>query len=166
MVLDAVTCRPFGEVRIPAVRRFAIASLIAASISAAGGCDGSDKTFAVRGQVVYTDGSTLPVGGQVSFSSVDLDPPITARGFFGTDGHFELTKFKNSAGAKAGEYRVSVMPNVPDDRGSMSQAEFNAALNPIDARFRSPRSSRLKVTVSPETAPHEFRIEVHRPGRR
>jgi hypothetical protein len=102
----------------------------------------------------------------VIFESVELDPPLTATGFFGADGNFELTKFKGGNGAVAGDYKVAVMCNVPDDRGQMSEREFDRVRNAIDRRFKSPRTSPLRFTVSAETAPHEFRVEVHPPKRR
>ena len=105
-----------------------------------------------------------PQAGQVIFESVELDPPLSATGFFETDGNFELTKFKGGNGVVAGDYKVAVMCNVPDDRGQLSQQEYERASNAIDRRFKSPRSSPLRFTVSAETAPHEFRIEVHPPG--
>jgi hypothetical protein len=120
----------------------------------------------VQGQVVYSDGSSLPTSGQVIFESVDLDPPLTAKGFFEKDGKFELTKFKGGDGVVAGDYKVAVVCNVPDDRGQLSQHEYQRARSPIDRRFRSPRSSPIRITVSAETAPHEFRIQVHPPRRR
>ena len=119
-----------------------------------------------RRQVVYGDGSSLPTSGRVSFESVELDPPVSARGFFGKDGNFELTKFKGADGMVAGDYKVAVIFNVPDDRGQLSQQEYQLASNPIDRRFTIPGPSPLRFTVSAETAPHEFRIEVHAPKRR
>jgi hypothetical protein len=120
----------------------------------------------VRGQVVYSDGSSLPTSGQVIFESVDLDPPVTATGFFGTDGNFELAKFKGGNGVVAGDYKVAVMCNVPDDRGQLSKQAYERVRNAVDRRFMSPRTSPLRFTVSAETAPHEFRVEVHPPRRR
>ena len=136
------------------------------SLSCVAGCGNSQATFPVRGQVVYSDGSSLPTTGQVIFESVELDPPVSATGFFGTDGNFELTKFKGGDGVVAGDYKVAVICNVPDDRSQMSQKEYERASKAIDRRFKSPRSSPIRITVSAETAPHEFRIEVHPPRRR
>jgi hypothetical protein len=135
-------------------------------LSCVAGCGNSQATYPVRGQVVYSDGSTLPAGGQVIFESAELDSPLEAMGFFETDGKFELTKFKGGDGVVAGDYRVAVICNLPDDRGQLSQQEYQRARNSIDRRFKSPRSSPIRVTVSAETAPHEFRIEVHPPRRR
>jgi hypothetical protein len=136
------------------------------SLSCVVGCGNSPATFPVRGQVIYSGGSSLPASGQVIFESVELDPPLSARGVFETDGKFELTRFKGASGVIAGDYKVAVICNVPDDRGRMSQQEFRRASNPIDRRFMSPSTSPIRVTVSAETAPHEFRIEVHPPRRR
>jgi hypothetical protein len=136
------------------------------SLSGVAGCNNSQATLPVRGQVVYSDGSSLPIGGQVIFESAELDPPLSATGFFGTDGNFELTKFKGGNGVVAGDYKVAVMCNVPDDRGQLSPQEYERAKNAIDRRFKSPRSSPIRITVSAETAPHEFRVEVHPPKRR
>jgi hypothetical protein len=136
------------------------------SLSCVAGCGDSRATFPVRGQVVYSDGSSLPAGGRVVFESVELDPPLSATGFFETDGNFELTKFKGGDGVVAGDYKVAVVCNLPDDRGQMSPQEYQRLSNPIDRRFKSPRSSPLRFTVSAETAPHEFQIKVDRPKRR
>jgi hypothetical protein len=136
------------------------------SLSCVVGCGDSRETFPVRGQVVYSNGSSLPTSGQVVFESVEIDPPLEARGFFGTDGNFELTRFKGGNGVVAGDYRVAVMCNVPDDRGQLSQQEFERARNSVDRRFKSPRTSPIRMKVSSETAPHEFRIEVFPPRRR
>ena len=136
------------------------------SLSCVAGCGNSPATFPVRGQVVFSDGSSLPTSGQVIFESVELDPPISAKGFFETDGQFELTRFKGGDGVVAGDYKVAVICNVPDDRGQLSQQEYRRLSNPIDRRFTSPRTSPLRMTVSAETAPHEFRIEVRPPRRR
>jgi hypothetical protein len=130
------------------------------------GCGDSQTTFPVRGRVVYSDGSSLRTSGQIVFESVELDPPLSATGFFETDGNFELTKFKGGDGVVAGDYKVAVVCNLPDDRGQMSPQEFQRVSNPIDRRFKSPRSSPLRFTVSAETAPHEFQIKVERPKRR
>jgi hypothetical protein len=152
-------------VRIGLTIKFVWLAPLLFSFNCIAGCD-FQETFPVRGQVVYSDGSSLPTGGQVIFESVKLDPPLSARGFFETDGKFELTKFKGGDGVVAGDYKVAVTCNVPDDRGQLSQKEFQRARKPIDRRFTSPHSSPLRMTVSAETAPHEFRVEVHPPRRR
>lgn len=100
------------------------------------------------------------------FQLVDSDPRVTAKGYFESDGRFELTTFSQGDGAPAGDYEVMVVPTVPEDQGNLSTREYSRAMNPIDDRFKNPKSSGLRFTVSPETAPHEFRIEVTRPRQR
>ncbi len=120
-------------------------------------------TYPVSGVVVLKDGSTLERGGRVVFQLIDSDPLITAKGYFESDGKFELTTYTKGDGAPAGEYEVMVVATVPEDQGNMSTREYLKAMNPIDIRYKNAKSSGLRFTVSPETAPHEFRIEVTRP---
>jgi len=131
------------------------------------GC-GPDSTpiYKVTGQVIFPDGSTLPHGGKVVFFGVDTTSLVHATGFFGSDGKFELTSFRGSRGMIAGQYEVSVVPLEPDDTRNLSPVEYSKAMNPIDDRFKNPKASGLRFTVSPETAPHNFRIEVTPPRRR
>jgi hypothetical protein len=136
------------------------------SLSYIAGCGDSRATFPVRGRVVYSDGSSLPTSGKVIFESVELDPPIWARGYFEKDGHFELTTFRGGDGVVAGDYKVAVVCNVPDDRGQLTPQEYQRVRNAVDRRFISPHSTPLRFTVSAETAPHEFQIKVDRPRRR
>ena len=136
-------------------------------LSCATGCGSSGTTFPVTGQVVYVDGTTLPTGGQVIFESTAPGSTVLGRGFFGTDGDFQLTKFTDAGnGLPSGDYAVAIICNIPDDRGNMSPKEYLKASNPVDKRFKSPHSSGLRFTISAETAPHEFRLEVHPPRRR
>lgn len=132
------------------------------------GCSGSKlPTYPVSGQVVFPDGSTLERGGIVRFICNDVTPPVTADGIFGPDGKYQLTTFHEGDGAVAGEHQVIVIATVPDDREpGMSLKEYTKSLHPIDDRFKNPSASGLRFTVSAETSPHEFRIEVTRPKRR
>jgi hypothetical protein len=116
--------------------------------------------------VVYPDGKSPSLGGRVVFTSVGGEAKHTAKGHFGSDGKFQLTTFQENDGAVPGDYQVAVLPTVPDDRGSMSQQAYEAALEPIDARFLNPQTSGLRYTVPAENGPHHFRIEVTKPGRR
>jgi hypothetical protein len=134
------------------------------SLICVAGCN--SQAIPIHGQVVFKDGSNLPTSGQVIFESVNLDPPVEAKGFFDKDGNFELTKFKGGHGVTAGEYKVAVICNVPDDRGQMSPQEFKKASNPIDPRFRSASSSPIKIAVSAKTASQNLRIEVLPPRQR
>ena len=141
--------------------------LLLASGLATLGCNPAPMpTHPVSGQVVYPDGSTLPRGGRVRFYCDEVDPPLTAEGRFDENGQFTaLTTFKAGDGAVAGTHSVIVLPDIPDDKGEMSQQEFEKASRPIDRRFKGFKTSGLEFTVQPDQ-PNEFRIEVHPPRRR
>ena len=61
---------------------------------------------------------------------------------------------------------MAVLPNVPDDRGTMSIPEYFKAMEPIEERFKSLDTSGLRFTVSAEGEANHFRIVVRRPGRK
>jgi hypothetical protein len=128
------------------------------------GCgDAGPATLPVTGQVVYPDGTSPPLGGRVLFTSASGEANHTAKGHFGSDGKFQLTTFQENDGAVPGDYQVAVLPEAPDDRGSMSERAYEAALEPIDAKFLNPQTSGLRYTVPAESGPHHFRIEVTKP---
>jgi hypothetical protein len=133
-----------------------------------GGCGASGPTTtSVIGEVVNSDGAPLPLGGRVVFVNADGDPTHTAKGYFGSDGKFQLTTSAENDGAVPGEYLVAVLPTVPDDRGSMSERAYAQALQPIDSKYLDPQTSGLRYTVSAENGPQNIRIEVNKPrGRR
>jgi len=134
-----------------------------------GGCgDSGPLTSPVTGQVVYPDGTSPPLGGRVVFASASAggDATHAAKGYFGADGKFQLTTFSENDGAVPGDYKVAVLPNVPDDRGAMSQRAYFEAMEPIDRKYLDPQTSGLRYTVSAESGPQHIRIEVAKPGRR
>jgi len=147
---------------------FKATTLVIVGLYLCGGCgDTRPPTYRVTGQVVLPDGAALACGGRVVFTNANESPPKSAKGYFGSDGKFDLTTFDDGDGAVAGEYHVAVFPNVPDDRPpGMSPAQYVRAMQPIDDRFKYPGKSGLQFTVSPETEPHDFRLEVTRPRRR
>jgi len=126
----------------------------------------------VAGEVVFTDGRPLTSGGRIIFSSTNVTPPVTGKGYLETDGKFKLTLFNHGqgfvkgTGLEAGDYEVAVLPDVPDDRGSMSEAEYYRAMEPIEERYARPATSGLKFTVSADSAPQDFRVVVRRPSRK
>lgn len=129
------------------------------------GCGESHPpAYPVSGQVVLPDGTTLKNGGKVVFIG-SQDPDIRATGYFGPDGKFQLTTYEEGDGAIAGEYDVMVVPTVPDDADGLTSREYIHVMQPIDDRYKNAKSSGLRFTVSAETSPHEFKIQVTRPGR-
>jgi hypothetical protein len=144
--------------------------LLAGALSAMSGCGGGEQmaTYSVGGEIVYTDGS--PVNrGLVQFRENNSSAPTPTSIEYGDDGKFELSSdnpnFKGKQGLPEGEYQVIVMPEVPDDRGTLSKTEFLRALHPIDTKYRSYNSSGLKFKVSTDPAQNHFKIEVRRPRR-
>jgi hypothetical protein len=85
------------------------------------GCAGSGpplpETFVVRGRVIHKGGWLLE-GGQITFRSV-ADPTLLASSVIAADGTFSLETFRENrkvAGAAAGEYWVTVIPPMGEDR--------------------------------------------------
>jgi hypothetical protein len=133
------------------------------------GCGGSGpSTIPVTGEVAYRDGASLPLGGRVVFVSVSSggEKGHTAKGQFSSDGKFQLTTFEENDGAVPGEYKVAVLPNVPDDRGSLTERAYAQALEPIDRKYLDPQTSGLRYTVSAENGLQPIRIAVTKPGQR
>jgi hypothetical protein len=131
------------------------------------GCGGNHlDTFPVRGQVAFADGSTLPDGGYVLFTSSDLAVPVRASGAFGAEGNFQLSMPTGEDGLIAGNYNVSVVPNIPEKIENLSPAEYLQATQPIEKKYAFPKSSGLNFTVAAETSPHNFKIVVTKPRRR
>jgi len=146
--------------------RPAIFLLLLGSCLASGCGKGGPQIYPVTGRVSFPDGSTLPGGGYVVFVSSDPAVPVRATGAFGTDGTFRLSASSGDDGLQAGEYNVSIVPNALERASNLSPAEYQRALHPIDKRYLFPKSSGLSFTVSAETAPHDFKIEVTKPRRK
>ena len=140
---------------------------VGVALSLSVGCGSDDQRPArvpVTGQVVYPNGQPL-AGGQVAFRSIGMSPRMTARGRFGSDGKFQLQTFEPGDGAIPGEYEVIVVPDIPDDRGTLSEREYLRALSPIDERYKEFTRSGLRFTVTQDPAQNQFKVEVRRPRR-
>ena len=144
-------------------RRDVVFLLLGASLLFSGCGDGRPQSYPVSGQVVFPDGKTLQHGGFVIFQSTNLSPQVMATGPFGPDGKFQLTMRNGGDGLVAGNYNAAVTPEVPDNAGDLSPAEYLHAAHPISRRYMLPESSGFNFTVSAETAPHDFRLEVAKP---
>ncbi len=156
-----------------AVLTFEKFSLLLVGACLFGGCgESGPPTYPVAGEVIYTDRTPLGSGGRIIFVSTNVTPPVTGKGYLEADGKFKLTLFNRGegfvegTGLEAGDYEVAVLPDVPDDRGTMSQAAYLRAMEPIEERYTRPATSGLKFTVAADSEPHEFRVVVRRPGRR
>ncbi len=120
------------------------------------GC-GGQKTYPVRGKVVYPDGTPLP-GGLISFEPLDPNAGhIGARGIIQEDGTFRLGTFQDQDGAVEGEHRVLVLPPA------MSEEDVAKGAKPwIDRKYRSYDTSGLKFHVKREA--NDFTITVTKPA--
>ena len=124
-------------------------------------------TYPVTGKVVLPGDKTLQYGGEIVFISTDGPKRMRASAVFGPDGKFELSTFAPGDGAVEGNYEVAVIPTVPDElEGKISEREYDKLAEQIDARFLNPSASGLKFSVSAETSPHDFRVEVTRPKKK
>ena len=106
-------------------RRTIAAILTAVTLVVIGsGCSGSDQstepstpTHSANGQVKYEDGSAV-TAGLIEFTPIDAGLP--ARATIGSDGSFSLSTIQDngsiSVGAKAGKYRVTVIPPPSENR--------------------------------------------------
>ena len=104
------------------------------------------RTFAVKGKVVYKDGTPL-AGGMVDFRPTG-QAVVSVSGQVGPDGTFTLTTRTDqgaTAGAPEGEYSVTVMPRLDGD-----QTRTHG--------FR-PAAVKRKVTVKPDDS-NEFTIRL------
>ena len=117
------------------------------------GCGGG-SLHPVEGSVTFTDGSPV-TGGSVVFSSVDLQPPVSAQGGIGRDGTFRLGTQRPGDGAPAGKYRAVVSEPLPIDLD-------NPPPPSIHPRFRDFSTSGLELEVVPGT--NRFTILVERPA--
>src|SRR5262245_57098276 len=111
----------------PARRRWwaGLLALLALSASACG-----NRTYPVRGKVVYKDNGRPVPGGVVIWFESTTPPHARASGVVGADGTFVLSTNREGSGAIQGEHRVRFEPVVP-----FAEPDAEAAL----ARTMPPR---------------------------
>lgn len=77
------------------------------------GCNGGRlRTYPVRGEVVFADGSPVKVG---TIETKSVQHSVQARGSISTDGTFELTTYTNGDGAVAGDHRCVIVQFIPTE---------------------------------------------------
>jgi len=77
------------------------------------GCNsGRLKTYPVRGEVVFADGSPVKVG---TIETKSVTHSVQSRGNIATDGTFELTTYTNGDGAVAGDHRCVIVQFIPTE---------------------------------------------------
>jgi hypothetical protein len=122
------------------------------------GCEGAARKYPVTGKVVYKDTEKpLPLGGVITLVPSNSSEP-EASGRINPDGTFVIS----SQGAAAGEYRVRIAPELPDDPQSSSNLAA-ARAKILDARYLDAEKSGIVVTVEPKE--NDILVEVDRPKR-
>jgi hypothetical protein len=119
------------------------------------------RTYPVEGKVVFKDG-TLLTAGVVEFESV-VPPHTRAAGRLDREGHFVLNTTHAGSGAMTGEYRMRILPELPE--------RFELLLDPdptrarallIDGRYLDFDTSGLKVAITPGR--NDLTISIARPA--
>ncbi len=123
------------------------------------GC-GSERTYAVKGQVLLGDGRPV-TAGQIEFR--EKDRPISAIGFIQPDGTFELSFRRSADGTLAGNYTAALIePPPPPGLGGAQEASLESArrqwLADVPAKYRSMKTSGLTFEVKPDARANDFRI--------
>jgi hypothetical protein len=107
----------------------------------------------------YLDGTVKLNGQPVGPGTISLEPTGGERAGaiarFGEDGKFTVTSARRKEGAPTGEYRVLI-------HGGQDFGEENAGPRPaskIPARYSSPQSSDLSVTIEPGKKTVDFDLK-------
>lgn len=136
--------------------RFTVSTF--ACIFAMGFCLGcGTPKFPVEGRVVFEDGkdATELNKGLVELQSIDVQPPVGARGEIGADGKFVLGTETEKDGVPAGRYRALVMPprTIIDESKPLPPPV-------MERKFQQFETSGLEVTV--ESKPNNLTLKVER----
>ncbi|QDU28472.1 hypothetical protein ETAA8_35730 [Anatilimnocola aggregata] len=125
-----------------------------ACISGLAGC--SSDVHPVEGLVVWKDNqqpASELAGSLIQFELPDLD--MSSRGQIKADGSFQLTTHQQNDGAPLGEHIVLIIEVGRQSINGGSQL----APGKIDTRYASPRTTDLKVTVTPGKNQPQLEVE-------
>jgi hypothetical protein len=133
--------------------------LVVIITAAIAGCDGKSQpaTYPVTGTVTFQDGTPLK-GVTIRFRTTDRVPAITGSGKTDASGNFSLS-------AAGGENTALIAPTIPRDLDSMTPAQRDRVMNPIDATFLEYETSNLKFQVTDDPTNNQFEIKVRPPRR-
>jgi hypothetical protein len=145
-----------GGIRLDA-RRLLRCVLLGGLAAGLIGCSQKGKTYPVKGQVVYEDGTPV-TGGVVEFLT---KPPegkaINARGVIDEQGKFVLSTFAPGDGAVIGEHQAIVVGPRELPTGDPLKASRPKS---VDAALGDYQTSGLTFSVKPEK--NYFVIKVRR----
>src|SRR5205807_6517596 len=118
------------------------------------GCGGA-TLHPVEGIITYNDGTPMAGGGQITFTPVDPEVKVSARGIIKEDGTFKMGTYGDTDGVPEGVYRVAIVPTPP-----RSQRNAPAGWPPLDAKYANHETSGLEYTVTP--GKKDFNITVEK----
>ncbi|MBC8355434.1 MAG: hypothetical protein H8E66_25940 [Planctomycetes bacterium] len=112
-------------------------------------------TFAVQGQVVFSDGSPVRTG---SIELKSVQHSVQARGDIASDGSFQLTTYEENDGAVEGVHKCVVVQLVmveelsnfkPSTEGVVDPRFGSYTTSELECRISESDDNRVKLTVEP-----------------
>jgi hypothetical protein len=133
------------------------AALIAVLFASLAGCrdSGHLPTYAVKGKVVFSDGTPLP-GGWIIFESPEHK--LAARGVIEKDGTYRLSTYDQEDGAVAGRHLVAIVPASPEGY----DPDKSTAPPLLDPKYSHMDRSGIELEVQADDE-NDFTITVERP---
>lgn len=111
--MKSTLLRPARSYSVASRRDLLIELFCALVVLMSFGCNGGRlKTYPVRGEVVFSDGSPVKVG---TIETKSVKHSAQARGSIATDGTFELTTYTQGDGAVAGDHLCVVVQFIPTE---------------------------------------------------
>lgn len=117
------------------------------------GCGGL-KTNPVEGVITYQDGTPMPGGGQITFTPVDPDVKISARGIIKEDGTYKMGTESLADGVLEGTYRVAIVPTPPKNLNRPPPG-----WPPLNKKYTNPQKSGLETTVTRGRNTYDITVE-------
>ena len=140
------------------MKRFGCTSLswllVGGLLFALAGCGGV-KTYSVQGAITYKDGTPMPGGGLITFTPVDPEVKMSARGTINEDGIYKMGTFGDTDGVPEGTYRVAIVP-TPLRNPNRPPPGWP----PLNKKYLNGSTSKLEYTVT--RGRNEFNIEVEK----
>jgi len=126
-------------------------------ISLAAGCGGGGGQSSVRGKVHFPDGTPLTAGRIVAESPAHN---VSATGYIGKDGTFELGTKTNNDGVPAGTWNVVILAAEIQPETYPDKPNTKKATPMIHARYLKKETSSLSFKVPDQT---NWDITVNKP---
>ena len=140
---------------MPGVESFERVSLLLIVALVAGCSNDRLPTYAVQGQVVFSDGSPVRTG---SIELKSVRHGVQARGDIASDGSFQLTTYEENDGAVEGVHKCVVVQLVmveelanfkPSTEGVVDPRFGSYSTSDLECRISNRDDNRVKLTVEP-----------------